>query len=255
MAQIDNILEELKELGGVLTHHPWTGYEVPESYFDGLAENVMGRIKALQVSDPSEELVYLSPVLYDISRIMPQSVPEGYFEELGEDMLRLVKEFQSPARELEQLSPYLGNLKKEMPFRVPEGYFEKLPIKGEARVIEIDSTKKIPVIRRKWFRYASAAVVTGLIAIVVLLMTNQPGDPEKTLAKFEKKLEKEIKKSSDTELMDFIKYTDAGQDLAVNQPRDGIKEFLKDVPASELQQFLDEIADPVFNNGENPLMD
>ena len=59
-----------------------------------------------------------------------------------------------------------------------------------------------------------------------------------------KKLNKEIKKTSDQELNDFIKYTDAGQDLVYNQPKEEIKAMLKDVPATELQEFLEEIADP-----------
>ena len=61
--------------------------------------------------------------------------------------------------------------------------------------------------------------------------------------------------TSDQELNDFIKYTDAGQDLVYNQPKEEIKAMLKDVPATELQEFLEEIADPEINTEENSIME
>lgn len=43
---------------------------------------------------------------------------------------------------------------------------------------------------------------------------------------------------------EFIKYAEANQDVAYNEPKEEVKELLKDVPASELQNFLDEVSDP-----------
>ena len=96
----------------------------------------------------------------------------------------------------------------------------------------------------KLFRYAVAAVVIGIVAVTGVLLINRNSNPEKVAAVIEAKAEKAIEKTSDKELIDFIEYTDAGHDLAVNDPGKEVKDLLKDVPATELQQFLDEIADP-----------
>ena len=93
------------------------------------------------------------------------------------------------------------------------------------------------------YRMAAAAIVIGIVAVTGFILLRNAGTPT-TFARFEKKLDKEIKKTSDQELTEFLKYTDAGQDLAFNEPKDEVKELLKDVPATELQKFLEEISDP-----------
>lgn len=92
-----------------------------------------------------------------------QTVPEGYFESLpGLIMARIRKE--ECARELKELSPLLYSLQGENVFTVPRGYFEGLAEqimekRSSARVVEM-----IPR-RRNIFRYAAAAIITGIMAI------------------------------------------------------------------------------------------
>jgi hypothetical protein len=87
------------------------------------------------------------------------------------------------------------------------------------------------------------------------LISNNALNPEKSLAKFEKKLDKEIKKASDKELIEFAELTGTSKDIAFNDTKEDVKELLKDVPAAELQEFLEEIADPDIDNNNSSLQE
>ncbi|HEX7904645.1 MAG TPA: hypothetical protein VF487_12250 [Chitinophagaceae bacterium] len=247
MSQNNNILQELKELGSSLSGHVvQPGYSVPDGYFESLAQQVLNRIKASEAENAADELNYLSPVLSTASKQLPYEVPVGYFEGLEERMLQSVlHSHQTAAEELESISPLLSGLNKDIPYSVPQGYFENLaPFNKKA------TTKVVSMAKRSLFRYAAAAVVIGIVATVGLLFLNRP-----SFERFEAKLNKEIKKTSDKELNDFITYTEGGQDIVLNEPKEEVKELLKDVPATELQNFLDEIADPEITPAENSTME
>lgn len=251
MIQRNNILEELKELESSLVQIQLREtYQVPAGYFDNLAANMLILVRALDSTKSEEELQILSPLLAGVSREMPFSIPAGYFEKNIQTALQGIKLDQSAGEEIESLSPLLAGLKKQMPYSVPAGYFDNIKspeTSKPAKVVSLGS--------RKWFRYAAAAVVAGLILTFGLIQVSSNGNSEKSIARFEKKLNNEIKKTSDQELNDFIKYTDAGQDLVYNQPKEEIKAMLKDVPATELQEFLEEIADPEISTEEGSNME
>lgn len=240
MTQRDYILQELKELESSLANFPSQNiYTVPTGYFEGLASQILNRIKALEADNALDELSFLSPSLSNISKEIPYTVPLGYFEGLGDKMAQLVsyQNNQTAKEELETLSPLLSRLKKETPYSIPAGYFDSLQTKQETKVISITS--------RKWFRYAAAAMIVGVVATAVLLFSNYTSSPEKSLARIEKNLNKELKKASDKELVEFVELTATSKDLAINDnKKDDVKDLLKDVSAAELQQFIDEIADP-----------
>lgn len=86
-----------------------------------------------------------------------------------------------------------------------------------------------------------------MIATIAFIKLGQKENPEgQSLAKYEKTLNKEIKKMSDKELDDFLQYTDAGLDGSENvkvNPDEEIKELLKDVTEDELKEFLEETSD------------
>jgi hypothetical protein len=251
MAQKDNILQELNELESSLAgQFPQNTYAVPAGYFEGLAGQVLNRIKAMEAATASEELSYLSPMLNDLSKEMPYKVPAGYFEDTAATILNVVRDDSENAKEeLESISPLLSGLKKEMPYEVPAGYFQNLNTAAPA-----DKSAKVVSISRKWFRYAAAAIAVGILATTGIIIINNRNNPEKSLARLEKKIEKDIEKSSDNELREFIQYTDAGNDLAINEPKEEIKAMLKDVSESELQNFLEDIADPEIAENESSSM-
>lgn len=257
MTQNGNILQELVELKSSLANvAPQNTYSVPAGYFDGLAAQVLNRIKAMEALTAVEELDYLSPLLNTISRQMPYAVPEGYFENFSDQAMQLIPEDKAlltTKEELESLSPLLSGLKKEMPYTVPAGYFENLAERTTTHENKPE-TKIISLISRKWFRYAAAAVFVGIIALAGFVYFSNKSAKDQPFAKFEKKLNKEIKKTSDQDLNEFIQqFSDAGlngEEKVYNNPDTEVKELLKDVPETALKEFLEETSDTETTNAE-----
>jgi len=261
MTQNSNILQELNDLKSILVKvAPQNVYTVPEGYFDGLADQVLNQIKAMEAVNAAEELAYLSPVLSKISREMPYTLPEGYFEGLEENLMQSVRESndylqkeslgQTAKEELETLSPLLSGLKKQMPFSVPQGYFETLPT-GSHGLHEASAktnkpeTKVVLLTSRNWFRYAAAAIITGVIALggfMYFNSRNQVDPVEQPYAWVKKSIKKVDKAAIDA----FVKLADEelpDQSVASNPVKpEEIKELMKDVSDKEIQDFLDETA-------------
>lgn len=247
MTQRDNILQELIGLESILASiTPQNIYVVPDRYFEELANQVLSRIKAIEAKSVSEELGYLFPVLNTISKQVPYSIPTGYFEELEEKILiaiRTHEDYQSPKEELEAISPFLSGLNKQMPYNVPDRYFEKINSDISYNKVSEPEIKVISLIHRRWFRYAAAAVVIGFISMIGLLFEYRPAvDPEKSPDEW---IAKNVKKVSADKLDDFIKLTNeesssqettTGKDVKPNE----IKDLMKDVPESQIQEFVNE---------------
>ncbi len=240
MTQKDNILQELNELGSSLANASFQDtYTVPSGYFEGLIGQVLSRIKALDAETASAELAVLSPVLAAASKVMPYRTPAGYFESLPDKMIGLVQNNeQSAAEELEHLSPLLSGLKKDMPYSVPAGYFENLPVKKESKVVSLAS--------RKWFRYAAAAVVVGVIATIGIISLRTDHAPsEKEIFT---KITRDVNKMSDSEKDNLIDFLNAGLNgnetaqVNTDKPND-FKELLKDIPEEELNNFSEQNED------------
>ena len=69
MTQKDNILQELNELNSSLASlYSKNIYTVPVGYFEGLADQVLGRIKATEATNATDELVHLPPLLSKLSK-------------------------------------------------------------------------------------------------------------------------------------------------------------------------------------------
>ncbi|MBC7875479.1 MAG: hypothetical protein H7Y01_15870 [Ferruginibacter sp.] len=255
MTQKDNILKELSELNSTLaTITPQNVYTIPVGYFDGLAAQVLNRIKAMEAATAGEELNYLSPLLGSFSREMPYTVPSGYFESLEEKLVQTALEsndYHTAKEELETLSPFLSGLKKQMPYSVPQGYFESLSagrpdLAEKITAPQTQTTAKvISITRRKWFRYAAAAVITGMIAMAGFLYFGGEKEPGgKILAKFTR----DVKKMDDTQkdnLADFIDAGMNGQESAQVGPdkSNEVKDLLKGVSEEELKDFEEQTED------------
>ncbi|MCC7400804.1 MAG: hypothetical protein IT214_04895 [Chitinophagaceae bacterium] len=250
MIQDGNILKELADWGSSLASEELQNvYKVPEGYFDGLANEVINRIKANEAKNANEELSLLSPFLFGISKQIPYSLPSKYFEEFEENILnaiRISKYQYDPEEELATLSPLLSGLSKQMPFEVPDNYFENISSKNPSGVNnKITEPKVIPIAHRKWFRYAAAASVISFIAIAGLLFEYRPGiDPGKNPDGW---IAKNIKKISTNRLDTFISLANeelpAPETIAGKEERnDDLKELLKDIPESQIQEFINETA-------------
>ena len=260
MTPKNNIAQELRELESSLADlSAQNTYSVPEGYFEGLAKQVLNRIRAMEAATAAEELGHLSPLLSQLPKTMPYTVPAGYFEEMESTLVSVAMYGEQDAsEELGNISPLLSGLKKEMPYSVPYGYFDSI----SAPVAETHQPAKVVSMggSRKWFRYAAAAVVTGVVALLSILYISQDnnGKTEGTeVAKVEKNILKEIRKTSDTVLTEFVKqFDEAGlrsDETAATDTNKEIKDLLKDIPENELKQFLNETAETESTTEEETL--
>jgi hypothetical protein len=240
MTQRDNILQELNELESTLANlSSHNIYTVPTGYFEGLAEQILNRIKALETDNASDELVFLSSTLTNISKEIPYTTPSGYFEELNEKAMHVIVQgnSQTAKEELETLSPLLSGLKKEMPFSVPDGYFDSLQTKQETKVVSITS--------RKWFRYAAAAMIVGVVATTAFLLLNNKQPSEKQILA---KVTREVNKMNEAEKDQLVDFLDAGlngnETVQVSPEKtNDLKDFLKGVSEKELNDFSEQNED------------
>jgi hypothetical protein len=242
MTNRNNIVKELADLGSLLGNHDLQNiYAVPTGYFEGLADQILNRIKATEANNAKEELSYLSPFLSDVSKEMPYSVPAGFFESLNEDILERIKghgDHQRSKEEIETLSPLLSSLKNKNPYTIPAGYFEKLEIGDKKK-----ETKVISITKHRWYRIAVAAVVIGAIAISGLaIFRSKQVDPNKNpQAWIEKNVDKKVSKDK---IDEFVKLAE-DESINVASEKDDvkhaeIKELMKDVPEKEIEAFLND---------------
>jgi hypothetical protein len=288
MTPKDNILQELNEWKSPLAQYaPQNVYTVPAGYFEGLAAQVLSRIKAMETASVSDELSHLSAVLQNTSTQTPYTIPVGYFEALPGRMLDIIRTNsmdasnelnelspllsklskqlpytvpagyfetleatalsnsttakaaeESVSEELATLSPLLGGLKKEMPYSVPAGYFDNLAAEKNTPEIK-PAAKVISFTSRKWFRYAAAAAVIGLIATIGFMFINQ----DKVTADKDSYawIKKSFKKVSTEKIDEFIQLTDTEKSVATATTKvQEVKELVKDVPETEIQSLLND---------------
>lgn len=251
-------MNELNGLESELSNiNPQNIYAVPEGYFEGLANQVLNRIKALEATSAKEELEILSPLLSSVSKEIPFSVPAGYFENLSEKMmLGILKNtnHQTSAEEMETLSPLLSSISKKNLYTIPAGYFEKLNLPIEKK----EEAKIISFTGRRWYRMAAAASVIGIIVIGVLFFINQGKiDINKNPQAWVKK--NVSKKISQEQLNDFVTLAEGDENLSDLNDSDPeksaeVESLIKDVSEKELQEFLNEAVALESNDAANILM-
>lgn len=123
-------------------------FTVPPGYFEELAQKIRSQA-----------------ILYPAEKRESLQVPEGYFNTLSDRILARVH--SSEAEEV--LSPLLASLRDKNPFTVPPHYFHSFS--GDViRKINIPGAKVITMASRKkqGWKYAAAAIVTGIIALASL---------------------------------------------------------------------------------------
>ena len=257
MTNRSTILNELESLGSTLSNDtPQSCYNVPNGYFEGLADQILNRIKALEVADSSEEIKVLSTVLSQVSNSNVYSVPAGYFESLADKLMQGIREhsdYQTSKEELTSISPLLSGISKKSPYTVPEGYFENLGNKTK----EKSETKVISIASRKWYRYAAAAVIVGIITMGGwLFISKKQIDPVKNPDGW---VAKNTKKISTDEVNSVINLDNNAHllnnsSVASNDANaQEIKDLMKDVSEKEIDNFLND-ADKLEDNDEATLL-
>ncbi len=244
------IQNELKELNSSLTKVEKRDlYSVPAGYFEALPAIVLNRIRALHAGSVNEELDQLSPFLNSISRQNPFTIPAGYFDNMIAEVMDKIKGVkQSADEELASLSPFLAGMKKKMPYSVPEDYFENVAshlTKENART----AAKLVPLTRRPVFKYAAAAVVTGLIALSgIFFLNKRSGGADKPIAQVVDMLQHVPDLQQDSLVEKFIspgnlQKNEVAQTGLPHIKSEDIKELLKDVSENELKDFQQQSED------------
>jgi hypothetical protein len=138
MTQKDIILKELLELKSELAAiNRQNIFQVPAGYFDGLAAEILKKVRLLDLGKGPEKFDFLSPLAADLSKQMTYSTPAGYFDNLPEQLLKRIKasEADNATDELASLSPLLSKISKQAPYAVPAGYFDTVEKKLEQIII------------------------------------------------------------------------------------------------------------------------
>lgn len=154
MKQHEDIFNELREISSAVAAVPYVNvFHVHEGYFAGTGAELKARIAADQE--------YASKNI---------SVPEGYFDGLAAKILQKIKKEENVAvaDEMTALSPVISAIGNANVFAVPQGYFEQLSFTAEvetAKVIKMNPLRSV-------FKYAVAAVITGLLGISIINLTD-----------------------------------------------------------------------------------
>jgi hypothetical protein len=162
------ILNELRSISPDLAEMEKVNvFSVPEGYFIDLDKKIATTIFLQQ----DEKNTF-------------QKVPEGYFDSFSSNIISRIKEEEESAdSEMKSISPALHYIKDEKIFTVPEGYFDDLSdrilnrINGQnAKIVSFNSAKK-------WWKYAAAAVIAGIITITSMqLFKSQNSNSGKNVA-------------------------------------------------------------------------
>jgi hypothetical protein len=207
MYQQDNILNELQELSPTLSAIPRVnvfrvpeGYfdllstqlllqvraeapahvtpemnaSVPQGYFENLADNIMARIRKESLSEVALETHAVSSLVAEIGNRNVFQAPEGYFDGLANSILAKTNSFSNNDVTVETagISSLVAGIGNRNVFSVPEHYFSSLTqdvmgkLPGSAKVVTMKS-------RFTAFRYAAAAVVTGLVGLSIFFLLNK----------------------------------------------------------------------------------
>jgi hypothetical protein len=146
MQRNNNILDELKSLSDFVATIPYTNvYTVEANYFNNLEEDVKSQLFLSALSNKNEA-----------------TVPEGYFENLSSSILQKIK--ASEHKEQEYTSTLLSSIGNKNVYEIPKGFFEQLIYPKNTRVVKIGTSNV--------FKYAAAAVITGLLGFGIFTYTS-----------------------------------------------------------------------------------
>ena len=224
MNEENKILEELREISSILASvEKKNVFTVPENYFENLAEKISLHTFLHETKKSQAENL--------------QSVPAGYFDTLSSEILTKIKrEEEENAEE----STLLSSLKDKNVFTVPEGYFDNL---SENIISKIDrpAAKVIPISSAKsWWKYAAAAVVTGVIVVSSLQIFYRSPDMTKNHTA--------VTQSSD--LPDYIQ--SSFQYKTAQQLDEGIASLSPDEIAKYLENNGNILDDEMLSNDVDP---
>jgi len=186
----------------------------------------------------TEELEQIGTELARLSPTLPYTVPSGYFQSFPEIMLRRIRsaDTSEAMQELKEISPVLAGMDKKMPFSVPPGYFENMPLnipsgQKPARVIALQSSR--------FFRYAAAAIVVGIISLVGWFIASRPDTAAEQYASAGNSATQVIDNIADISDSEISEFVDAGSLIYTVDP----PELSGELRTEDLTLMLAEVSD------------
>ncbi|MBE7172019.1 MAG: hypothetical protein INR73_15640 [Williamsia sp.] len=251
--QRTELISELSQISKPLAENPVsTPFVVPAGYFDQLPGILLQRVRALEEAPTlEEETAALSSLLGSISKKMPFTLPETYFQELIPIPPSILAE--QDGQLAADHSSLLQSLKDKPTYRVPAGYFEKLAGNIQEQLPDETKAPVVPIsFGRKITRYAVAASVAAVMVVSgwFLLHKQQP------LSSAGNGALANIEQVSNKELQDFIDQNTVILPDSISvvsseiRPED-VKTMLAGIPDAELQQYIEQqpdLKDPALNN-------
>jgi hypothetical protein len=197
MLNRENILNELMAISPFVASIPKVNvYVVDVNYFDGIRAELQGRIIASNFIAPQNNF----------------DVPAGYFENLPTNILAKIKaqENNEVFAEMEALSTTIAGIGNKNVYTAPQRYFEQLamPTIASAKVVKMRS--------RSIFKYAAAAVITGLLGMSIYTFVNKPLKPDVQTAALIKQANEIIKTNSFDATLSSISDKDIEKYLSQN---------------------------------------
>ena len=217
-------------------------FSPPAGYFDQLASNIINKVIA-DVVPGSGEPDIVSPVISKVNKQLPFTVPQGYFEELASNAMAGIKAIDFVESELEIVSPELNGLKRRPVFSVPDGYFEQFPkellrkIKSRGRMLSGNFSSQV-------FRFAAAALVTGIIATGILLFNQEKETVvANAAASTNASLDSSINHISDAEISDYVQnneitLAEPSNAIATDLQQEDMKDMLAEVSDKDIESYL-----------------
>lgn len=160
-------------------------FSVPDGYFEGLSNSILDKIRASENNEVLDEMSQLSSTIAGIGNANVFTVAPTYFGELDSTILQSIyaSECNEVIDEMTKLSPTVAAIGNKNVYTAPQGYFDGLRFANtEAPVVKMQKQTAV----RSFFKYAVAAVVTGLLGISVYTFVNKPLKPDMQTAALNK---------------------------------------------------------------------
>lgn len=227
------IINELKDISPLIADlQPLNPYSVPYNYFEQLPDNIRDRILEGVSTVPHPSFPSKQPF----------TVPEGYFDNLAGNILKRIHSADKSEvlEETRSISSIVAEASRTQPFTVPAGYFDTLADKAVNHAKESNSPRVVSMnFSRKVFRYAAAAVLTGVIVVTAFLFIkqdNNQGQAGSTMIDNVSLNELENYLSTEPVETSVNSIGFASSDLSAED----IKEFIHDISDEGLQQYVNQ---------------
>lgn len=176
--------------------------DIPEGYFENLADSILNRIK-----NESALEAEVSSLLASMQSVEPYSVPEGYFEGFATGVMKKINAGEEGSELLEQV-------KNINPYKVPHSYFDGLAVDI---VNQLPQPAKVVIMQKRsfTFRYAAAAVITGILGLSLFSIMDKKQDNSVGTAQIaviaDQNFDQALASISDDEIVAYLKQS--GEDV------------------------------------------